>query len=67
MFDMDDIQGVIRDLKKLGVLSAAFIERQQSYIDGTAPGSSSSDRLELLGSSCQCDSPTSSVLAYGCG
>ncbi len=35
----DDVQGVLKKLNRLGLLSEAFKARQQRDIDGTAPGS----------------------------
>ena len=39
LFDVDDVQGVLKKLNKLGHLSDEFKVRQQRYLDGTAPGS----------------------------
>ena len=39
LFDVDDVQGVLKKLNKLGHLSDEFKARQQRYLDGTAPGS----------------------------
>ena len=39
LFDIDDVQGVLKKLNRLGLLSEEFKARQQRYVDGTAPGS----------------------------